>query len=131
MKTFFLAALLTTQFVGHCSGGLGILPEVAVPKLTATEVLAIAQKNMAKSTNSFVLVAVDWYKASDFQPRFNDGITYSPGRDDPEGYSWFVTYLYRDEELQKNLHVKRRFNTVRVMRIKDNGQKGEFGGGRP
>ncbi len=109
-----------------------MLPEVPVPKLTATQALAIAQKRLSNAKN-FTLVGIEWCKASDFKPRFSDGTQYSPGNDHADEYSWFVTYVYRDEEVAdafKKMGITRQFNAVSIVRINNDGQVASFVGFR-
>jgi hypothetical protein len=134
MKTTILTAFFLMQWIGNCLGGLSI-PNLPPHKLEVPEVLAIFYKLRHNDTNCSV-IAIDWHKASDFQPQFGDA-TYSPANDHPDEYSWFVTYLYKDELLEKLLAdrpvqsvVHRQFNSVGVMRIKDDGQMGVFIGYR-
>ncbi|HXR48620.1 MAG TPA: hypothetical protein VN784_14385 [Candidatus Limnocylindrales bacterium] len=129
MKTFILIAIFITQLAGYGDAVTVPLPEIPAPELTAPQVLAIAQQHLGSSTN-YTLVSIDWCKASDFQPRYSDGTDYSPGNDEPNGYSWFITYVYRDEQMAKAFGGKSRFNSVLVMRIKDDGKTGLFIGGR-
>ena len=86
---------------------------------------------MRDSTN-YSVVSVDWRNASEFQPSIGD-FHHSPGLDHPNEYSWFVTYIYKDEQRDKELRetgTKRRFNEVGVVRIKDDGKIGFFVGVR-
>lgn len=131
MKTFLLTTIVITQLIGHGVAGTSVLPEIPTPKLSLPQLLAIVQKQQGGFTN-YAIVAIDWYKASAFQPRIGDG-TYSPGGDEPDQYSWFVTIAYKDEATDKELKkrgVMRQFNEVIVLRIKDNGKKGVFVGVR-
>jgi len=135
MKKLFLTTFFATQLIGYCFGAVAPLPEIPAPKLSAADALAIAQRHESKSTHNLVLVAVNWCKPSVFQPSFSDGTTYSPGNDHPDEYSWFVTYVYTDEHMAEfnrkmGLKEKSRFNSVLVIRIKDDGQVGSFVGVR-
>jgi hypothetical protein len=101
MKIIILTSLFATQLALHC-----------------------------QKTTNYMVLSVDWYKASEFQPR-NANASYSPANDHPDEYSWFVTYACQDEFLAKMLQgndhrQNRRFNSVNVMRIKDDGQMGVF-----
>jgi hypothetical protein len=135
MKTPILTPMFLAQFIGRCTAGTMELPEVPVPTLTMTKVVAIAQQmeaalQKANSTNftQFTLVDIEWCKASDFSPPFSDGTQYSPLNDHPNDYSWFVTCVYRNEQMAK--FSKHRFNSVHVIRIKDDGKIGVFLGVR-
>jgi len=130
MKTLILTTFLLTQFISHCAAATLELPEIPVPTLTATKVLAIAQQHMPANSTNYVLVSVDWHKASDYFPPFSDGTEWSPVNDHPNDYSWFLTYVYRDELMAKHSGSKRRFNSVLVIRIKDDGQIGLYIGAR-
>ncbi len=135
MKIFLLTTLLITQLVGHCMAGTSVLREIPVSKLGISQALTIFERQMTlDSTNHFVysVVSIDWCKASEFQPRIGDW-RWIPGHDDPNEYSWFVTYIYKDEQREKDLKergIKRRFNEVGVTRIKDDGKIGFFIGAR-
>jgi hypothetical protein len=129
MKAIVLATLFATQLAVHSIAGLAPPPEIPAHKLDVTQVISIFQQNMQKTTNYMVL-SVDWYKASEFQPRIGSA-RYSPANDQSDEYSWFVTYAYEDEFIAKMLlgndhRQNRRFNSVNVMRIKDDGQRGIF-----
>src|SRR5579859_2542871 len=59
-------------------------------------------------------------------PTARDG-TYNPGGDDPDEYSWFVTFIYKDAATDRQLrtmNICRHFNSVLIERIKDNGKQG-------
>jgi hypothetical protein len=132
MKTFILTTILVALLIGHCMAGTAVLPEIPAPKLTASQAIEVAKQRMGDSTN-FTLVGIDWCKSSTFQPRFNDGTQYSPGKDHPDDYSWFLTYVYKDDQMEKGLTgmgIKRQFNAVHVIRVKDDGQIGAFVGFR-
>ena len=131
-RGFLLAATLVTSLTHSGAAGVAVLPEIPVPKLAPAQVLAIAQQRIGTATD-YTLVGLDWYKSSDFQPRFSDGAHYSPAHDQPGEYSWFVTYVYRDkqtDEAFKKMGIVRRFNAVRVLRIKADGSVGVFIGSR-
>jgi len=97
-----------------------------LPKLSVAEALGIAKELMrnppaaypwARSDN-YTIVAIDWCKASDFQPRFTDGSTWSV-LDDKDAYAWFVTYLEPNQDIQTRDRAPR---SVWIIRIKDNGK---------
>jgi len=125
MKTLFIAALISVQMFECCRAGTSILPEIPSPKLTPMQALSIAGHLMHNATN-YVVVGLDWCKSSTFQPRLGDG-TYNPGGDDPDEYSWFVTFIYKDAATDRQLrtmNISRHFNSVLIERIKDNGKQG-------
>ena len=125
MKLFLIAAILTFQCLCNCYAGVGVFPEIPVPKLTPIEALTIADRLNGNRTN-FIVVSIEWCKASEFQSRLAQG-TCNPGSDAPDEYSWFVTFVYKDVEadkLLKRIHVTRQFNSVQIERIKDNGKQG-------
>jgi hypothetical protein len=131
MKTLLLTAFFFTQLVSRGVAGSSVLPEIPVSKLGISQALAIFEKQMHDSTNHYV-VSVDWYRASEFQPGIGD-FRYSPGPDHSGEYSWFITYIYKNEQRDKELRetgTKRRFNEVGVVRIKDDGKIGYFVGAR-
>ncbi len=101
-----------------------LLAAVPMPTLAATRVLQIAQQRM-KGLENYTLVGLDWCKASEFKPRFSDGITYSPLNDQPNEYSWFLTYVGPDPQ-PGYPNVK----AVRVLRIKPDGSVGVLGSAR-
>ena len=51
---------------------------------------------------------------------------------DPAGdYSWFVTYIYRDEDLAKFMKTAPgKMNAVEVLRIRNDGKDGDLFGTR-
>ena len=108
-----------------CRAGTSILPEIPSPKLTPMQALSIAEHLMHNATNC-VVVGIDWCKSSTFQSRLSDS-SYNPGADDPDEYSWFVTFIYKDDETDRQLrkmNISRQFNSVLIERIKDNGKQG-------
>jgi len=127
MKAVVLTIFFAAQLTSRCIAGTSLLPEIPTPKLNAADVLGIFGRVTHNSTN-LIVVGIDWYKSSDFQPRLG-GPHCSPGNDHPDEYSWFVTYVYTDERTDKELRklgIKRQYNTVGVFRIKDDGQSGLF-----
>lgn len=93
------------------------LPEIPVPKTSAVDAIRIAREHIDDG-NSPTLVSVDWVQASAFEPRINDGSGYSVGGDDPDGWSWFLTFVpQRDRNAQ-----------LIVVRVKDDGSIGRFNG---
>ena len=128
MKTLILTAFFISQLVGPSLAGTSELPEIPVSKLGVSRALAIFQKQMKHSTN-YAVVAIDWCKASEFHPRVGGGRWFT-GLDDPNEYSWFVTYLYKDKQQDKLLkelgRKKQQFNSASVIRIKDDGTRGVF-----
>ena len=77
---------------------------------------------------NYMVVSIDWARASAFQPR-GASAHYSPANDQPDEYSWFVTYAYKDAFIDQNLKqqgIRRQFNAINVMRIKDDGRIGVF-----
>jgi hypothetical protein len=132
MKTTLLT-ILCLLGLHRATAGTSLLPEIPPSKLTIPAVLAIAQKRIPTNTVTFTnccVIAINWCKASDFQPRLGDA-HWSPGFDDPEKYCWFVTYLYRDLEREKTdrqfgSNPTRQFNSCGVIRVKDDGTIGQF-----
>lgn len=89
---------------------------------------------MTLNSTNYCVISINWCKASEFQPRIGDW-RWSPGLDHPNEYSWFVTYIYKNEQREKDLQekergIKRQFNEVSAMRIKDDGKIGLFIGAR-
>ena len=111
------------------------IPDVPVSKTTAIEAIAIAQKQV-KNDPKLVLVGIDWCQASSFQPRISDGTQYHAMDDDPTGYSWFITYVYKDEQMEKEFEklgspkINIKYNSVLVIRIKNDGSIGRLIGTR-
>lgn len=129
MKTLLFISFVVTDLIGQCLAGTSTLPEIPAPKLSVPQVLGIVHQQMQNSTN-YMVVGIDWYQASAFQPRIGDA-RYSPAGDDPNDYSWFVTFVYKDEQTEKRrgeLGIKRQFNSAVVLRIKDDGKIGKFVG---
>ena len=131
MRKSLLTTVFFTQLIGHCMAGLGILPEIPIPKLAVEKVLSIANQTMrpVSGVTDLTLVGIDWCKSSEFKPRFSAGnIAYTPGQDHPDEYSWFLTYVSKDERLPKasQISYQNRFNSVNILRIKDDGQIGVF-----
>jgi hypothetical protein len=125
MKTLVIAVILTAQVLCRCQAGMAILPDIPVPKLTPLQALSVAA-HLAGNTTNLIVVSIAWCKASTFQSPLGDA-TYNPGSDAPEEYSWFVTYVYRDEETARELkamNITHHFNSVLIERIKDNGKQG-------
>jgi hypothetical protein len=130
MKKLLLITFVTMQLAYYAAAVFVPLPEIPVPTLTVTEVITIAQRHMGTKSTNYVLVSVCWHKASDYVPPFSDGTEWSPGNDHPDDYSWFLTYVYRDQMLAKVENSKHRFNSVHVIRIRDDGKIGLYLGAR-
>lgn len=131
MKRILFVAFCVVAFVGGRRPGLAILPDIPRPKLSATQAMAIAER--LGTPAGYTLVAVDWCKASDFKPRYSDGTQWSPGSDHPDDYSWFLTYVFKDADIdrvEKSIGVTHEFNSVAVVRIEDDGQRGALIGWR-
>lgn len=101
-----------------------ILANVPVPTVSAAEALAIATKLIKHNppaayrwahSDNYTIVAIDWCKSSDFEPRFSDGSDWHV-LNDKDAYAWFVTYL---EPTQGYSGTTR---SVGIIRIKDNGK---------
>src|ERR1700723_3551704 len=92
------------------------LAAVPLPKLSAREALDIANKFRHSRTPSdgSAIVATDWCKSSDFQPRLSDGSDWSV-LDDKDAYAWFVTYLEPPQGYS-------RIRSISIIRIKDDGK---------
>ena len=123
-KTLRLATLFVALLVTRVIAGLGMLPPIPVPKLTAAQAMAIAQAHLGPDSARYTLVGVDWHKSSDFQPRFAVA-QYTPANDHPEEYSWFMTYVYRDN-LVPGTEATQPFTAEHVIRIRDDGEIGAF-----
>jgi hypothetical protein len=93
-----------------------------MPTLETTRVIEIARRRVSALKN-YTLVGIDWCRASEFKPRFSDGTDYSPGNDQPNDYSWFLTYMYPDPG-------RPNYKKVLVVRIKPDGSPGVFIGFR-
>jgi len=132
IKQFLLVSVLLMGSLPHNGAGVTVLPEIPRPNLTVAQVLVIAQAHLGADHGRFTLVGVDWQRASDFKPVFSDA-QYSPAGDEPDQFSWFITYVYKDEAIAKalaDLGIKREFNAVRIIRVKANGQIGAMIGFR-
>jgi len=124
-RSGLVAALLTVS-IGSATAGLKALPEIPMPALTAEQALAVAQRKV--NSSAYVLVGLEWAKASEFQPRVSDGTDWH-ALDSIDEYSWFVTYVFRDERVAA-LHPEQPFNSVSVLRIKPDGTIGLLVGTR-
>jgi hypothetical protein len=128
-----LASILTLGASSYRA--TSILPPIPRPKLTAGQAIEIAQKSFKSDPLKLLLVAVDWYKSSEFQPRFSDGTQWQPVNDHPNDFSWFVTFAYKDPEIAKWLEKHpdgptREFTSSTIVRVKDDGTIGEMVGVR-
>jgi hypothetical protein len=130
MKAALLTLLLILQLLGRGMAATALVPEVPPHKLTATGALAIAEKQLGKDAGRFTLVGLEWFKSSEFKPRYFDGTQYTAGDDHPDDYCWFVTYLYKREAGPGASGSGRKFDEVLVIRIKDDGTIGRFIGAR-
>jgi hypothetical protein len=123
MKIPFLTAILITQLFGHSVAGTYLSPDTPVPKLSMTQMLSIAEKHRPKDA---LLVGVEWCRSSDFQHRAL-GSYFIPPYAQPNAYSWFLTYVYKNEEFDKELKsrgISQRFNSFFVVRLMDDGTFG-------
>jgi len=101
------------------------VPSIPPPSLTMAKALEIATTGH-KEPDDFILISADWAKASTFTPRVSDGATYSTMKDDPDGYSWFFTYVRDKRHFNNKTPMEDYFGFARVTRIKDNGKAGLF-----
>jgi hypothetical protein len=129
MRRLLVVAFCVGAFISARPAGEDTLPDIPRPKLTASEAVAISQRHGHDSTK-YTLVTVDWCKASEFKSRYSVG-TCTPGDDHPNDYSWFLSYVFKDDEKdqrQKSLGLSRpkEFNSVAVDRINDDGRPGVF-----
>jgi hypothetical protein len=120
LLTAFIVALL----LGNVSAGITALPDIPKPKLSAFGAILVAEKILAKSPQAYQIVGVDWAQASTFQPRDRGDLIFSPGKDDPNAYCWFVSYAYHDPDKAN----PRPFNAIGVVRINNDGTQGAFDG---
>jgi len=130
MKDLLLALLLIVPFFYHAAAATALLPEVPAHKLTPAGALAIAEKQLGKDAGRFTLVGIEWFKTSEFKPRYFDGTQYTAAGDHPDDYCWFVTYLYQREANPGASGSERKFDEVLVIRLKDDGTIGRFIGAR-
>jgi hypothetical protein len=129
LRRLLVVAVCVGAFTSARPVGEDTLPDIPRPKLTAVEAMAISQRHGHDSTK-YTLVTVDWCKASEFKARYHVG-TCTPGADHPDDYSWFLSYVFKDDEKdqrQKSLGLFRpkEFNSVTLERINDDGQLGLF-----
>jgi hypothetical protein len=99
------------------------LTAVPLPTLSAAKAVDIANELKRKQSGSgnFTVVAIDWCKSSEFQPRYSDGSDMSV-RGGKDEYAWFVTYLEpAPADIQKLVWWQSGLRRVSVIRIRDNG----------
>jgi len=126
-----LVALFVMAMMRSGSAALDVLPIIDRPPLTAAQAIALAEKQL-RNPNQNLLVGIDWAKSTKFTPRFSDGTRLLPV-DQPDSYSWFVTYVYKDDELAAalaELGTVREFTAVRVIRVKSDGTAAVMAGFR-
>jgi hypothetical protein len=127
MKTRLLIFSLMLYTTSAAIAASVLLQDIPVPKLSAIDALAIAQREIANDAK-LTLITIEWCRASDFQPRVSDGTTFLPLDDQPNGYSWVVTYVTKDQTIERRKGSSRRLT---VIRIKDDGTIGKLVGIRP
>jgi len=128
-KSFQWAGIFLAVFVCAVAAGTSRLPDIPTPTLTATQVIAIGEKRFGERAKDYTLVAIEWQKSSAYQPRVSTGATYTPANDQPDEYSWFLTYVTRDEreaEAMMRMGISQHFNSALTQRIKDGGEDGLF-----
>jgi hypothetical protein len=127
------ARTLIMGYVISAWAGTADISAVPVPKMTPAQVLAIAEPRIQSrpqcSTCSVVEVA--WAKNSSFQARISSGTQWHVLSDPADDYSWFVTFVFRDEEMAKLMGTAPgRINESVTIRIKDDGKDGTLIGTR-
>jgi hypothetical protein len=96
-----------------------MLAAVPLPTLNAAEALDIANKYKRRDpADNSTIVAIDWCRSSDFQPRFSDGTSWNVP-DNNDKYAWFVTYI---DPKYGPFHVR----TIVIVRVYDDGKVGSM-----
>ncbi len=94
------------------------LPEIPPASSSATEAIKKMENYLADRISEhdigMVLIAVEWCRSDQFQPRLSDGKQWHVTRGKDE-WSWFFTYAIRSKNLKT-------FSGVRIMRIRDSGE---------
>ena len=123
-RMMLLVALLAVAAVRSGSAAQDVLSFTERPMLTAVQAIAVAEKKLRGDPAQYLLVGVNWAVARDFRPQFSDGARLLPVNDQPDTYSWFVTYLYKHEEWAKALEKIGKvtdFTNLTVVRVKSDG----------
>jgi hypothetical protein len=124
-----LVGALTWGFVFVAMAGTADISNVPVPKMTPTQVLALAQPRI--QCNTCRIIDVEWAKNSSYQARISAGTWWHVIGDPADDYSWFVTYVYRDDEMAKLMGTAPdKINESMTIRIKDDGKDGTLIGTR-
>ena len=112
--------------------GTSYISAVTFTKMTPTDVIAFSETRIKSrpQCNTCRIVEVTWAKNSSFQARISSGWQWH--LDDPaDDYSWFVTFVYRDEEMAKGMGTAPgKINESISIRIKDDGKDGDLIGTR-
>jgi len=107
--------------------GDGQAVRIPRPHVSAVDAIKAAEAEASKSAKGAIPVEIVWCKASQFHPAIAPAGIYSVGKDDPNEYSWFVTFVYRDAEaarvFARTIEVGE-FTSSTVVRIKDDGTVG-------
>ncbi len=130
MKSFLVFTILI-GLSSLPSFGVSIpLPDIPVPEISATHAIAIAQKEI-KNDSAYLLVGVQWSLASSFTPPVSDGGGYDHLGKDPDGYAWFVTYVYKIDALEKEVQMlekkvgqrltHEKYNSILVIKVRGDG----------
>jgi hypothetical protein len=111
------AAIFISVASSSAFAALALLPEVPDPPFGPAKACEIAAEVFAREKRPMLVIAVEWSKASIFQPRISDGTSYTPP-EAPEEWSWFITYVYSDPRMHAvTPGNERRCNSVQVVRI--------------
>jgi hypothetical protein len=138
-KLWLLAMAGGAMLMGYgiaARAGTADISNVPIPKMTPEQVLAIAEPRIhlqaqCARADSCRIVEVDWAKNSSFQPRISSGTQWHVVGDPADDYSWFVTFVYRDEDMAKLMGTAPgKVNESETIRIKNDGKDGVLLGTR-
>ncbi len=126
MKTTGKIAAILSLVILTAHAGINRLPEIPNARLSVTEAIkkmeAYLKAHGQESDGGMVLVAVEWCRGDQFQPRLSDGTQWHV-IEGKEEWSWFFTYAIRGKD-------PKTFSGIRVMRIRDTGEIGGLIGTR-
>ena len=102
------------------------LPHIPTSKLSASEAIGklddYLKANFKDGDSGMVLIAVEWCRGDNFQPRLSDGTQWHVTEGKQE-WSWFFTYAVHGK-------TSKTFSDIRVMQIRDSGEVNSVGGNR-
>ena len=139
--TYCLAFAVLMVIVGHArqpqqehtAYEIDALPVIPRPRLTASQAIEIAERSLRARPKlaEHQVVSAEWVTGSHVPSPYavdTHGASCS-SLEDPSTFSWFVTFVYRDDNEVKmlaNEGIQRgRFTSVRVVRVADDGSVGD------